>query len=570
MKKLGIVVGVLLACGAAYGTAYEYTGGADGAWGTSTNWTPVGVPGEGDCASLGNGNNVVLSGTITVSELIVDNGTGMGNDGWGGSYSLIVTDNGGNTSGDFHYKSDADCTINHSGMMFNWDIAGHCIFERSGALRWNYPGGTNKIILRGANKAYRHAGTGYSDDFTTCEIYGSYFDNGSRSGTYDSSRTVQVMSGGQIVPRPDAVASAWMARGYVFEDGQANLPAIGSDVDFDYQCKSTDNGAGKNLVVTGGVIYPRDVSVGQRYWGSSTRVNPYVWRVTGGDMTVARDLLVGSTAGRAHAVDGIWLSTKDNVTAASRNLTVNRDLTVRETSYPLERYGLKLNASTVRIGRDLDTNEDGTVDFGSSTVRLGGDLTVTNPTAWSLSNWSAGTSTLICDGNGLSGIVQTLTLTGNPLHTLNVDTDCTVALGGDLLLTGDLIIEDGEFRDNDRKIMFNGTHQLEIGADGSVATGSFDNIILLADAVVNLGSDILTDNLAMGDSSAMYLNSLYILQADGFTYDGLNNTGPGGAGPWSNDGGTIYPGVIPEPGTMLLIGTGILGLLGYIRRRRMK
>jgi hypothetical protein len=29
-------------------------------------------------------------------------------------------------------------------------------------------------------------------------------------------------------------------------------------------------------------------------------------------------------------------------------------------------------------------------------------------------------------------------------------------------------------------------------------------------------------------------------------------------------------GEIPEPGTLLLLGTGVLGVLGYMRRRRMQ
>jgi len=52
-------------------------------------------------------------------------------------------------------------------------------------------------------------------------------------------------------------------------------------------------------------------------------------------------------------------------------------------------------------------------------------------------------------------------------------------------------------------------------------------------------------------------------------------TEKGPSGPWpkfADLGGNyvMFDTTIPEPGTILLVGTGLLGLLGYVRRRRMK
>ena len=61
---------------------------------------------------------------------------------------------------------------------------------------------------------------------------------------------------------------------------------------------------------------------------------------------------------------------------------------------------------------------------------------------------------------------------------------------------------------------------------------------------------------------------------DNGTYDGSGIAYISGGTDW--DLGAVQQmeikidaAVVPEPGTLLLVGTGVLGVLGYIRRRRM-
>ena len=580
MKKAILVLGLVgLFAASAPAVDYSWNAGA-GAWTTGTNWTPTGVPGAGDNAIVQNSPSASAgsgaSQTVTVGSLTVDNGAELG---FGDFFTLNV--------GDYLYYS-TNPMVGNNDHTFNID--GDVYFSQAYHMNWGF---NNTWNLNGTNKAinFQCYNNGY-DVMRWVNIYGSIYDNGSyRAGWSVAENTVTVKSGGQILARPGAVASDWVAREFIFEDGQANLPAINSDVDFYFRCMKEDNGTG-NLTVAGGVKYPMDVYVGGGYWGGPyDQTSTYDWKIKGGDLAVQRDLQIRTNRSYAGDALGKWFHCVENGTndPVSRNVTVGRDLVVgyynnNNPATNWGKYGMKMYNATVRVGRDLNMgygNEStGTLQMDNATIYLGDDLDFKGvPIQWAIDNWQAGTSTLICDGNGVAySYSQTLEMMGDcgikwhNLHINNPGGTVTLAAGaaGDTILTGDLKVLAGTFNDSDRPITFNGDqHLLEVAAGATITGGSFDNLVLLDDAVLNLGSDILTDNLAMGDGSRIYLNSLYELQADGFTYDGLTDSGPGGAGPWPNDLGMIYPGAIPEPGTLLLVGTGVLGVLGYIRRRRM-
>ena len=190
MKRL-LAMGALLALVAASGSAsatsvywakHNQTGGATATtWDCATNWSTGLVPTAADTAILWNAwYPTGTAATRTVGQIVADNGAYFQ---FSNPWTLVVTDDCGNT-GDFIWRS------NHrieSVSGFTLDIEGNFLQTNTSLYFMNYASNST-IILRGTDKAFKYAGSDRTSYLKTLEIYGSYWDNGSRTPGSTASR----------------------------------------------------------------------------------------------------------------------------------------------------------------------------------------------------------------------------------------------------------------------------------------------------------------------------------------------------------------------------------------------
>jgi len=479
------------------------------------------------------------------------------------------------------------------------------------------------IIMSGANKAYREAG--YTTANRYCYNYltvdgGSVSDNASNINTYDGSyqhTEITLKNGGYL-----RGSGLFETRELVLGASPPATP-LQETVKIDY-CMSKNNGGddGTTRLALGGITYPGDVRFVQADQTTSGSGPTYLYKFKGGNPTTTTfngNVTVGHTK-RASGLGLMMVETRDNDTGNSINIHVVGNLYVGQQVYRIDgptsnaavsgaglRGLLKCGSSQIDVDCNVvvgffynDTHAtranapDGSIKFESSTIKVGNNWSVyrvTQPTGWfydndfTITNWDTGTSTVIFDGNGGSG-TQTIRSQGTWFNNLTVNTLGTVKLldsatpsiaaAGNMILKGNFRIEAGTFDPNKRTITFKGGDNSETGAqqiydfNNSYTSASIGDVFVTqgsGGSAIKLLTNLMMDNLDLGPLCAVYLNGWRLGVKDDYTFVSSEITSM----TW--DQGTVFgtqEPVIPEPGTLLLLGTGILGLLGYIRRRRMK
>ena len=178
-----------------------------------------------------------------------------------------------------------------------------------------------------------------------------------------------------------------------------------------------------------------------------------------------------------------------------------------------------------------------------------------------------GTSTFVFDNafGGAQTIKSAGAATFKSVPFCNVDINNpggTVTLADNLLLKGNLDIIAGTLNPATFYVVFHGgidNEDLAQQIDANNADLKKVHIEAGSSTYVKLMSDLTVSGALDIDAGCKLFLNGFTLTAEGQTITGSTA--------W--DQGEIVAAAIPEPATLLLIGTGALGVLGYVRRRRM-
>ena len=620
MRRIVVVcLAAVLVSSAAFGVDYTFVGNKFNEtlvysttvyasnWDNTLNWSPAGYVTSSTSDSFYIAKNTSGAWLTATTNVGMPNPGGAGNTRYFGS---ITVDNGNlyvpcSAAGTYRFQADggqsgsliitgANARLNrsYSGSKINFVMDGDFIVDPAGATYsggwWGDTASKSTVTMKGTGVTFRMDSAisrDHSMYLVSVDNYASVNFAAANGGTSNVFHTLELRKGSTA---SGTVGIVWNGKERLLVGPNANtanldVRLIPVAAYFTKPIPTTNYYVGEGQLIKGTF---RDVEFGPGVGAATSDNAQYTAHLIGA--LHVRNLAAGNQGtGGASGTSGVaYIIDTDNLLVGSSNLTIDQNLTLGSaspTGWPQHKNGaLKANNSQVKVGgnvalkysTDGGYNVGGYILGGTATFNVGGNWTVDCGTLSGV-KWNMGTSTVICDGNG-TGNAQILTTKGLPFYDVKISNPGgTVTLADNLVLKGDFGLVAGSFNPASYYVVFKGGFDCETTAQEiDVSNANLKKVRLMAGSstYAKLISNLtVSDNLDIDTGCKLFLNgfTLDLAGSDAGLFLGQNTLS--GAGAWTlKEGGEIVgAGEIPEPGTLLLLGTGVLGVIGYVRRRRL-
>lgn len=431
------ILSLLFLCSSivAFGVNRSWVGGTSSDWNTASNWSPSGVPSNGDVLTIGpisGGNNHPTVSSLTLNP-------------WNAPFSITVTGNAVLTiSNQISVGGAATITVQNGGTL-----------NHTGT-NLSLPYGQSTITVNNGTFSTNASAT-ITGDLSVTNGGKLYFNNGvniSNSSATVGSSTAKVFVSGALTTSGSLICDS------LWSSGTGNV-AVNGTLDADYaSIQNTGDitvGSSKQLSIDYGLI---DIS-GFISTGSSSSVEFIDLAISTG--SYIKHLGSTFTVGNSTINSGGYMTLK-SFSQISGSITVNGDLTISSGAvFTLTNVKLKVNGNTTL------SNSNSEFHSGNDSIIFNGRLTTNG------NSFYGDSSKIVLNGNGTNQISGNF-YTNDARIIFNPTSYTEISSGGRFYVNSGTILFNDSARVGNNGILYGGTgtvtfsKSLMVSSSGEIQT----------------------------------------------------------------------------------------------------